>query len=263
MDRSASPWRVLDDAAVAGSTPADAAATSGEGAGGPASLRVSARLIVGIVGAGVLAVAAFVVAASGSTGGGVTVDNGAVVLDASPRPSTGSALPSFGDVVVDVQGAVLRPGVHHLAGGSRVADAIAAAGGYGPRVDAVRAGRELNLAAQLHDGDRVLVPSRDDPPETAGGGSGGSGGSAAGGGSTAGGSGGSAAGRSGAGDLVDLNHATGSELDALPGVGPVTAQKIIAAREEQPFATIEALRDRKVIGASAFDKLKDLVTVKP
>ena len=260
MDRSASPWRVLDDAAVAGSTAVDAAAASGEGAGGPASLRVSARLIVGIVGAGVLAVAAFVVAASGSTGGGVTVDSGAVALDASARPSTGSASPSFGDVVVDVQGAVLQPGVHHLAGGSRVADAIAAAGGYGPRVDAVRAGRELNLAAQLHDGDRVLVPSRDDPPETAGGGSGSS---AAGGGSTAGGSTGSAAGCSGAGGLVDLNHATASELDALPGVGPVTAQKIITAREEQPFATIEALRDRKVIGASAFDKLKDLVTVKP
>jgi competence protein ComEA len=264
MDRSASPWRVLDDAAVVGSTPADAAAPNGDGARGPASLRVSARLIGGIVGAGVLAVAAFVVAASGSTDGGVTVDNGAVVLDASARPAAGSASPSFGDVVVDVQGAVLQPGVHHLAGGSRVADAIAAAGGYGPRVDAVRAGRELNLAAQLHDGDRVLVPSRDDPPETAGGGSGSS---AAGGGSTAGGSSGSvaggSAGGSGAGGLVDLNHATASELDALPGVGPVTAQKIIAAREEQPFATIEALRDRKVIGASAFDKLKDLVTVKP
>jgi competence protein ComEA len=257
MDRSASPWRVVDDAAVVGSTPADAAATTtnSDGADGPASLRVSVRLIAGIVGAGVLAVAAFVVAASGSTGRGVTVDNGAVVLDASARPSAGSASPSFGDVVVDVQGAVLQPGVHHLAGGSRVADAIAAAGGYGPRVDAVRAGRELNLAAQLHDGDRVLVPSRDDPPETAGGGSGSTGGGGAGSGSAAGGS--------GAGGLVDLNHATASELDALPGVGPVTAQKIIAAREEQPFATIEALRDRKVIGASAFDKLKDLVTVKP
>jgi competence protein ComEA len=254
MDRSASPWRVLDDAAVV-SIPADAAATNGEGAGGPASLGVSVRLMAGIVGAGVLAVAAFVVAASGSTGGGVTVDNGAVVLDASARPSAGSASPSFGDVVVDVQGAVLQPGVHHLVGGSRVADAIAAAGGYGPRVDAVRAGRELNLAAQLHDGDRVLVPSRDDPPETAGGWSGSTGGGGAGSGSAAGGS--------GAGGLVDLNHATASELDALPGVGPVTAQKIIAAREEQPFATIEALRDRKVIGASAFDKLKDLVTVKP
>jgi len=77
------------------------------------------------------------------------------------------------------------------------------------------------------------------------------------------GSGGSAGSGGGPSALVDLNHATASELDALPGVGPVTAQKIITARQEQPFATVEALRDRKVIGAAAFDKLKDLVTVTP
>jgi competence protein ComEA len=258
MDRSPSPWRVLDDTAAVGSAPADATA-GGDGAPGTASLRVSARLTAAIVGAVVLAVAAFAVAASGSAGGGVTVDNGAVVAEGSARPSAGSAEPSVGDLVVDVQGAVMRPGVHQLAAGSRVADAIAAAGGYGPRVDAVRAGRDLNLAAQLHDGDRVLVPSRDDPPETANGSGSGGGGSTVGSGA----SGGSASGGSGAGGLIDLNHATASELDALPGIGPVTAQKIIAAREEQPFATIEALRDRKVIGASAFEKLKDLVTVKP
>jgi competence protein ComEA len=216
-----------------------------------------------------LAVAAFGLAATGSTGGGVTVDSAAATIADSARPSGGSAAPLDGDLVVDVQGAVLRPGVHHLGAGSRVADAIAAAGGYGPRVDAERAGRELNLAALLHDGDRVLVPSRDDPSGSgvggsaggSGGGSGGSGGGATGGGGGSGGSGGSGGGPGGG--LVDLNHATASELDALPGVGPVTAQKIIAAREEQPFATIEALRDRKVIGAAAFDKLKDLVTVTP
>jgi competence protein ComEA len=229
------------------------------------------RLIAGLMAGVGLAVAAFGLAATGSTGGGVTVDSAAATIADSARPSGGSAAPLDGDLVVDVQGAVLRPGVHHLGAGSRVADAIAAAGGYGPRVDAERAGRELNLAAQLHDGDRVLVPSRDDPSGSgaggsaggSGGGSGGSGGSgnSAGGGGGSGGSGGSGGGPGGG--LVDLNHATASELDALPGVGPVTAQKIIAAREEQPFATIEALRDRKVIGAAAFDKLKDLVTVTP
>jgi competence protein ComEA len=267
MDRSDSPWRVLDDAAGGGSAPAvgpAAASTGAEGEARPQSTRVPLRLIAALIGAAALAVAAFGVAASGSTGGGVTVDSAAAVVSGSARPSAGSAAPLSGGLVVDVQGAVLRPGVHHLVAGSRVADAIAAAGGYGPRVDADRAGRELNLAAQLHDGDRVLVPSRDDPTGsgvgTSGGGSGGSGaGSAAGGGTS--GPGGSGGGPRGG--LVDLNHATASELDALPGVGPVTAQKIIAAREEQAFATIEALRDRKVIGAAAFDKLKDLVTVTP
>ena len=280
MDRSDSPWRVLDDAASGASATATgsiAGTTEKDGEAHPLLAHVSLRLIAGLVAATALAAAAFGVAATGSTGGGVTVDSAAVIVTGSARPSAGrcisrtttsprpsaeSARPLDGDLVVDIQGAVLRPGVHHVTAGSRVADAIAAAGGYGPRVDADRAGRELNLAAQLHDGDRVLVPSRDDPPGSgvggSGGGSGGSGGSPGGGGTGSGGYGG---GRNGG--LVDLNHATASELDALPGVGPVTAQKIIAAREEQPFATIEALRDRKVIGAAAFDKLKDLVTVTP
>ena len=274
MDRSDSPWRVLDTVAAAGPPAAGGPAASNAGGEGereanPVSARVPVRLIAGLMAAAALAVAAFGVAATGSTGGGVTVDSSAAAIVAgSARPSGGSAAPLAGDLVVDVQGAVLRPGVHHLGAGSRVADAIAAAGGYGPRVDAERAGRELNLAAQLHDGDRVLVPSRDDPSGSgvggsaggSGGGSGGSGSNSTGGGGGSGGSGGSGG---GSGALVDLNHATASELDALPGVGPVTAQKIIAAREEQPFATIEALRDRKVIGAAAFDKLKDLVTVTP
>jgi competence protein ComEA len=266
MDRSDSPWRVLDDAASGASAPATgsiAGTTEGDGDARPLFAHVSLRLVAGLIAAAALAATAFGVAATGSTGGGVTVDSAAVIVTGSARPSAGSARPVDGDLVVDVQGAVLRPGVHHLTGGSRVADAIAAAGGYGPRVDADRVGRELNLAAQLHDGDRVLVPSRDDPPGSgvggSGGGSGGSGGTTGGGGT--GGSGGTGGGRNGA--LVDLNHATASELDALPGVGPVTAQKIIAARKEQPFATIEALRDRKVIGVAAFDKLKDLVTVTP
>jgi competence protein ComEA len=257
LDRSDSPWRVLDDAgrgASSSGTGPTAASPGGDGDANPLFAHVSLRLVAGLIAAAALAATAFGVAATGSTGGGVTVDNAAVIGAGSARPSAGSARPLDGDLVVDVQGAVLRPGVHHLTAGSRVADAIAAAGGYGPRVDADRAGRELNLAAELHDGDRVLVPSRDDPPGSgvgrSGGGSGGSGAGSAGVGGPSGG-------------LVDLNHATASELDALPGVGPVTAQKIIAARDEQPFTTIEALRDRKVIGPAAFDKLKDLVTVTP
>ena len=262
MDRSGSPWRVLDDAAGGASGSAAgpiAASTGGDGEARPPFTHAYLRLVAGLIAAAALAATAFGLAATGSAGGGVTVDSAAIIVTGSARPSAGSARPLNGDLVVDVQGAVLRPGVHHLAAGSRVADAIAAAGGYGPRVDADRAGRELNLAAELRDGDRVLVPSRDDPPPSGVGGSGGGSGGSGGAGSA--GVGGSGGGPSGG--LVDLNHATASELDALPGVGPVTAQKIIAAREEQPFATIEALRDRKVIGAAAFDKLKDLVTVTP
>jgi competence protein ComEA len=236
MDRSATPWRILDDAATTEPPPVVDAATG-----------ISWRLVGGLCLAAALGIGAFVLAASGP-GGEISVEGGAA-WTASMAASSNNGLSSAaagGALVVDVQGAILRPGVIELAAGARVGDAIAAAGGYGPRVDAERAGRELNLAAELHDGDRIVVPSRDDPAPGAG--------------AQASGSGGGAGG--GAGGLVDLNTATATELDGLPGVGPVTAQKIIDARAEKPFATVDELRERKIVGPSTFEKLRDLVTVR-
>ena len=125
-----------------------------------------------------------------------------------PPPTEGAGvtgLPS-GRVVVDVVGAVRRPGLYRLEQGSRIADAVARAGGATRKADLAM----INLAAPLADGEQVVVPKRGAPGVSA----------------SAAGAGGAATAGVPAGP-VHLNTATLEQLDSLPGVGPVTAQKIL------------------------------------
>lgn len=227
MDPTTPPWRVLD-APTPDDPPGRAAVAApppGDRWRDPTVLRV-----VGLVGlVAVIAVATFVLAASSGSDTVVAVD---VVESAAPGGSTVGG----GEIVVEVAGAVARPGVVRLPGGSRVADVIAAAGGYGPRVDTAAVAATLHLASVLSDGDRVVVPSRDDPVAAA-----------------------TAAGSADPG-RIDLNTATIEQLDTLPGIGPVTAEKIIAAREEAPFASVDDLRSRGVLGEKTFERIRDLVS---
>ena len=132
-----------------------------------------------------------------------------------------------------MEGGVKAPGIHRLPAGSRVADALAAAGGYGETADLAAAAGSLNLAATLVDGQQIVVPVLGAEPAAGGGGDG----------------------------LLNLNHATQAELEELPGIGPVTAEKIIAAREEQPFATLEELVARDVLTERQLEDIAALVTV--
>ena len=204
-------------------------------------------MVAALLGAVLIGGVAFVLAISTSGDGAV---------EGPPTESTAAADATFGSrsdgLVVDVTGAVAQPGLYRLPAGSRVGDAVDTAGGFGPRVDVERVGQELNLAATITDGQQIRVPSRDDPPGGVTRGGSGSGGTGVSGGGTGGGSGRS---------LVNLNIATQAELEALPGIGPVTASKIIAAREETPFRTVDELRERGLVGEKTFADLKDRVTV--
>jgi competence protein ComEA len=242
------PWRVLE-------APEDSGASPAQEIRPPGAPPPDVRRHLALAALGATALAAAVVVAvlvvAGPRPGTLVLDGdvarpvepGAIVGSFAPDP----ALVAGPGLVIDVAGAVLRPGIYHLAAGARVADAIAAAGGFGPRVDALAA-QALNLAAPLTDGLQVRVPSRDDAagrdPESTG---------------SAGGA--ASGGRAAPGGPVDLNTATSSELDALPGIGPVTAGKIVASREERAFAAVEDLQTRKLVGSSTFAKLAGLVTV--
>ena len=248
MDQPTPAWRVFDEPATGGA-PERGASTHAAGAGPPAAVALASPNVLLALAAliGALLIGGAAIALAIGAGGGTTVEGPGAGASTTPEPGDAEAV---GQIVVDVTGAVATPGLYHLGTGARVGDAIDAAGGFGPRVDVDRVAAELNLAATLSDGDQVRVPSRDDP--SIGPGSGGSGGSGGGGGS--GGSGGAS------GTLVNLNTATQAELEALPGIGPVTAGKILAARGEAPFRSVDELRERGLVGEKTFEDIKALVT---
>ena len=250
MDRFGE-WRPIDPAADDdGDKPSTSAPAKTAQPSGPEANVIGVRLIGLLFGIGLAAVGAYLATtAAPATGSGLVVDGTPAYLDVStsqPVAPTSAAA----EVVVDVQGAVLDAGLHHLPAGSRVGDAISAAGGYSAAVDIAAAAAQLNLAQLLADGAKVHVPARGEAttdvavvPREPG-----------------------AVGPADilvGGGLIDLNTATAGELESLPGVGEVTAAKIIAAREQAPFASVDELQTRDVLGPSTFEKVRALVTVGP
>ncbi|WP_319020198.1 ComEA family DNA-binding protein [Streptomyces peucetius] len=158
---------------------------------------------------------------------------------AEPSPSPGSTVAGPGQaapIVVDVSGKVRRPGVLELPAGSRVADALAAAGGAEKGTDLTG----LNRARVLTDGEQVVVGGPA-PPVPGGAGTG-----PAGAGTQAG--------------PISLNSATAEQLETLPGVGPVLAQHILDHRlQNGGFRSVDELRDVNGIGDRRFEDLRDLV----
>lgn len=168
----------------------------------------------------------------------------AVVVWVVARNPSGQAVtlrpvPTDAPIVVHITGAVPRPGVYALPQGARVQDAISAAGGF--LADADKTG--INLARLIEDGEKLDIPLAEGsslvvepvsvPTESAA--------------ST---------------ELIDINNASQSELETLPGIGPTTAQKIIDYREENgPFQMTEDIMNVSGIGPGTYERIKDLITV--
>lgn len=192
------------------------------------------RRDVVVLGLGLLAILAIVGMRLAPRGAGQASGRPAAIrasraLKSTPAPAAA--------IVVDVAGAVRRPGLYRLRSGDRVADVVRRAGGATRRADLAA----INLAAPAVDGSQILVPAR-----------------AAAVAPTSAGEPSSAA---PAGAKVSLSSATVEQLDALPGIGPVTAQKIVDWRTAHgAFRSVEALDEVPGIGPARIAQLKDLVT---
>lgn len=144
-----------------------------------------------------------------------------------------------GEIVVDVSGEVVEPGVYRLSSGARAVDALEQAGGATAEADVTA----LNLAARLHDGDQIIVPSRSPARPAAA----------------------PAPARSPGKRRISLNRATAQELESLPGIGPVYAQRIIEHRERKMreeghgFQSLDELLNVPGIGPRRLAALRDRV----
>jgi competence protein ComEA len=146
-------------------------------------------------------------------------------------------VPRSSGLVVQVDGAVARPGVYPLAAGARVADALAAAGGAGPDADL----SAVNRAHPLRDGERVSVPSRSSGEVPSLG----------------------VPGSLGNGAVLELNAATAADLEALPGIGPVLARRIVEHRAQRgPFHRLDDLLQIKGVGPRLLEGLRARVVIR-
>lgn len=141
---------------------------------------------------------------------------------------------------VDIAGAVESPGIYEFAPGARVAQVIERAGGLSKQVNESWIARNLNLAAKVSDGSKIYIPTMNEQ------------------GSVVLGSGTTSSGGSTSTSTINVNSASASQLDTLPGIGQVTAKKIIDGR---PYGAIEELLNRKIVNQSTFEKIRDKITV--
>lgn len=162
--------------------------------------------------------------------------------------ATSSANQKIAEVVVEVSGAVEKPGVYHLSAGSRVEDALILSGGINANANRSWLEKNLNRAQKLTDGQKIFIPVNNENSQSAV----------------------LSASNNGGGEnvaqfqntpdsnLVNINTASLNELDSLTGIGPVYAQKIV---DNRPYSDASELLSKKVIPSSTYEKIKNSVSV--
>jgi len=160
----------------------------------------------------------------------------AVVFEAS---STSDKQAELKTMLVDIEGSVVKPGVYKLPQESRIQDGLVAAGGLSATADRDYIAKNFNLATKLTDGAKIYIPIIGQAADEV-----------------------QVLGTSSegivVGTLININSASESQLDSLPGIGPVTVQKIISGR---PYSSINELSDKKIVGSKIFDQIKDKISV--
>lgn len=146
-----------------------------------------------------------------------------------PAPVVLSAT-SPAELVVDVGGEVARPGVYKLPAGSRIEDALRAAGGEAEGADTNYIEKYLNKAAKVSDGQKIYIPARSAQPTTL----------------------------NAQNNRTNINSASQAELEGLPRIGSETAGKIVAGR---PYQNISELVERKIVGQKVFEQIKDQISI--
>jgi competence protein ComEA len=190
-----------------------------------ASFIKSNFIVLALLSAGIIFIGVGVFQMLGQNQASIKFEDGSEVLGSNSSSTT--------EIKVDVDGAVEKPGLYTLNPDARVQDALVAAGGLASNANRTA----INLAQKLADGQKLYVPAVGETVSTINLISNSSEGS-----STA----------------VSINNAAQSELEGLPGIGPVTATKIIDGR---PYGSIEELLDKKSVGNATFEKIKDLITL--
>ncbi|OGY24449.1 MAG: hypothetical protein A2Y57_03765 [Candidatus Woykebacteria bacterium RBG_13_40_7b] len=155
----------------------------------------------------------------------------------SSRAETFDLTSEEGSIKVDIGGAVNKPGVYSFKENSRVSDALEIAGGLSAEADLNWVEKNLNQAKILEDGEKLYLPKLNEQTSVEGV---------------------SSSKISGAFSKISINTANSFELESLPGVGSVTAAKIISGRS---YGSLEELKSRKVVGSSTFEKIKDLISL--